>query len=148
LTAISAKIATEKTAGGQLADLQWHLVKLTTTGYVPHYNPNWPALLVEPLPVSAEAISIPPCMWRKTLPIQYTIVFDQSGINGRGINDAVTLIDKVENVFMLQDFGLVQWVDLTSKDYNTPLPAPFTEPSAGAVSMIMTYTYIDIRALP
>ena len=146
LDAIGELLATETATGGSLAEIRTYFIKYSDFDTPPEWGVRPPMLLVDMLDISAESVSIPPCMMRK----QYTVRFRVFTENARkrGGPRAAYLVNLIEDVFFQQMFGLAQQVDVTSKDKTVLTDSTFQTPVSGGATLILTYTNNETRSIP
>jgi len=146
LSGINTRLTTYTATGQDLEAIKSFFVKHTASDVPPEYISQPPVLMVDPLPVSPQLNSIPPCSYIKPTAIRFQLFTENAGDTTN--SQAITIIDALENVFFQQSFGLSNMlIDVTEKNYNIPASAPFQAPVNGGAALTITYTYEDIRTL-
>lgn len=146
LEAIDSLLATEIATGGDLEDARSYSVKYQTTESPPGYGYLCPSIMVDPLPVTPKAISIPPIMTLKEQPIRFRVLIENNGDTTD--KTAAELLDLVETLFYQRTFDLAEWVETVSKEYSSPTEEPFAPPVYGAATLVINYKHVDVRAIP
>jgi hypothetical protein len=147
LAGINTRLATYTASGQALEDIKSYFVKYTETELPPESLSQPPVLMVDPLPYTPELSSIPPCAYRKALPVRFQLFTENAGDTTR--TSAAVILDAIEDTFFQQKLGISNIiVDVTEKNYTAPSSPPFEWPVHGGGSLTITYTYDDIRELP
>ena len=146
LDAIKATLTAKVAKGEALEGIRTVWVKYTTSETTQERGIRPPILMVDALDSTGRTISIPPCMVEVVLPVRFRIFTENAGDLER--KTAAVLMGKVYQEFYMQGFGIAEWVDMPSKNFNIPVSPPFETPVSGGAEMVINYTYTHAQAVP
>ena len=146
LEAIDGTLGFETGTGERLEDVSSYFVIYTSAGIPPNLGTMTPVVVVQMGTVSAESISIPPCMTHKEYPITFAVFTENNGDTED--QTAAGILDTIEDIFFQETFDLSQWCDVLSKDYAQSSIPPFSGDWNGAAEIVFNYKHTDIRSLP
>lgn len=148
LEGIDARLATYTASGQTLEDIRSYVVNYDRSVLPQTFGSKPPILLVEQASdLDATAVSIPPIMTRKILPVRFQIFVEQANYPTDHV--AASLMDLVENVFFQQQLGIANLlVDVASRKNSIPTRSDLSRMMGGGAEMIINYRYTDTRAMP
>jgi hypothetical protein len=143
LDRIEETLTTETADGGRLEDIETFFVIRTAADTPPDFGGRTPVLIVSPLTIVAENLSVPPFMLQKTFPVQFSLLTENTG--NTEDTTAASLIDAVFGVFFQDSLSVADWWDFVSIDYSQVTLPGFAGAWNGQAEFICQYTYVDVR---